>query len=273
MEHNKNIMNESSLSLQFLRRKIAKIEHRRSEIRSAPVSTGHAGIDRALGGGLVRGRLHELFAGEADDAASVTGFSVMLARRLGGEVVWLREERAESQGGAVFAPGLVESGIDPARLLLGVLPDPLAVLRAAGDVVRCPAVSVAVIELWRNQNLMNLTASRRLALAAEQSGVTVLLLRIAAEVWPSAAQTRWSVRSAASLPLEANAPGHPALEVELLRQRGGPAGGVWQLEWNREQAIFRDRNEGRPALSGAMVSFAAGRPADADGIISLCRTG
>lgn len=267
-------MSESHSILRQLRRRLAAIEGQ-TPLPADLAATGHAGIDRALGGGLARGRLHELFALEQEDAASATGFAAMLAQRLGGSVVWLREERADHQGGGVFAAGLVETGLDPARLILGVLPDPLAVLKAASEAVRCPEVGVAVIELWRHTRLLDLTASRRLALAAEDSGVTVLLVRVAAEPVPSAAQTRWAVRSAPSLPLAANAPGHPALHIELLRQRGRPAGGLWQLEWNRDEAVFRDRDSDRsqPALSGAVVSLPVGRPAHPDDVVPLRRAG
>lgn len=198
----------------------------------------------------------------------------MLARQLGGGIVWLREEQVERQGGALYAPGLAEIGIDPARLILGVLPDPLAVLRAAADVARCPEAGVAVIELWRKPRMLDLTASRRLVLSLESSGMTALMLRIAADPAPSAAYTRWLVRAAPARPLEANAPGPPALEVELLRQRGGTAGGTWQLEWDREQAIFRNRNEGATALSGAVVPLPVRRPAGSgDGAVRLRRSG
>src|SRR3546814_8123632 len=77
-----------------------------------------------------------------------------------------------------------------------------------------------------------------------------------AEPMPSAADTRWQVRAAPSQALEANAPGHAALEIELLRRRAGPAGMRWRVEWNRDECIFRE-----PALSGAVVSLPFGRPA------------
>ena len=71
---------------------------------------------------------------------------------------------------------------------------------------------------------LDLTASRRLALAAEQSGVTLFLLRLEAQPVPSAADTRWTVGAAPSRSLEADAPGPPMFEIELLRRRAGPAG-------------------------------------------------
>lgn len=269
-----------SESLESLKTRIAGIERARSVETAAVAGTGHLGIDGALGGGLARGRVHEVFAAQADDAGCAAGFVAGLAMRLGvgsgGTLVWLREIQAEKQGGRLHAPGLVEMGLDPARVIIGVLPDPQAVLRAAADVVRCPEVGVAVVELWREPRLLDLTASRRLALAAETSGVTVIALRIAAAPSPSAAQTRWQVSAAASAPMEANAPGYPAWRVELLRQRGRPSGGDWRVEWNREQACFADADgvaDFGPdaggfatiaaAPSGAVLPFSAGRPADA----------
>lgn len=231
---------------------------------------GHAGIDTALGGGLMRARLHEIFAFEADDAGCATGFVAALALRLGGTLVWLREGEAEKRGGQLHAPGLVEIGLAPEQVILGTLPDALAVLRAAADVTRCGDVGVAVVELWRDPRAFDLTASRRLALAAEASGVTVIALRIAATPSPSAAQTRWQVAAAPSLPMEANAPGYPAWRLELLRQRGRPAGGAWRVEWNREQACLAEAlpvggagTGGAAALSGAVLPLSAGRPARA----------
>src|SRR3546814_10246605 len=62
-------------------------------------------------------------------------------------------------------------------------------LRAAAEIVRCDEVGVAVIELWRQPRPLDLTASRRLAVAAEASGVTALMLRIDAAPTPSAARS------------------------------------------------------------------------------------
>ncbi|WP_408015289.1 ImuA family protein [Sandaracinobacteroides hominis] len=226
--------------------------------RSAGAGFGHAGID-AASGALERGQLHELFPASADDPAGAAGFAAMLCRRLGGTCVWLREAKAERQL-QLFGPGLSGIGLDPENLLLGVLPDADAVLRAGADVLRCPDVGVAVIELWRNPRNLGLTATRRFQLAAEASGVTALLLRMEAEPSASAAATRWSVRSIASRALEGNAPGRPAFELELLKHRGGGRGS-WRLEWDRDSASFRDlqHTHDHAALPGAVVSVPADR--------------
>ncbi len=255
-----NATNQTDI-IPALRRLIAADESQRPANVSTLVPFGHAGIDSTLQGGLGRGKLHEIFAGDNDDASSAAGLVSMLALRVaagGGTIMWLRQEETEKRGGKLYAPGLVDLGLDPARLLLGLMPDPVTLLRVAAEVVCCPEVAVAVIELWRMPRQLDLTASRRLALAAERSGATALMLRIEAEPTPSAAQTRWSVRSAAAAPLEANAPGWPALEVHLLRQRGGPSGLRWQVEWDREKGIFR-----QAALSGPMVPNAVGGSSEA----------
>lgn len=190
-----------------------------------------------------RGRLHEIFALEAADASGAAGFVAMMLHRAGRDAspaVWLRQEQAQAAGGALYLPGLVELGAVRSDLVIGILPDPLAVLKAAADVARCAEVGVVVIELLNDPRALDLTATRRLAMAAEGSGVTALLLRVAGTPVPSAAATRWAVRSVPSVRLEANAPGHAALDVELLRRRGGRAGGRWIMEWNRDEGSFRE---------------------------------
>jgi protein ImuA len=116
------------------------------------------------------------------------------------------------------------------------------VLRAGAEAARCAALSAVLIEPWGEPRPFDLTASRRLALAAEASGVPVLLLRVAAAEAPSAARTRWQVRALASRALEANAPGAPAFALRLLRQRGGAAEREWRVEWDRDRHCFAERS-------------------------------
>lgn len=216
---------------------------------------GEATIDRALGGGLAIGKLHELFAQDGSGDASALGFAAMLALCMtrGEPILWLREEAAQRRI-PLHGPGLVDLGLDPGRLVIGVLPDAKAMLRAAADALRCAALGSVIIELGGNPALLDLTASRRLALAAEESGVTPLLLRLrGARPLPSAAQTRWQVAPASSGRLDADAPGHPALRLSLLRQRGGAAGFDWEVEWDRDAVCFRPA-----ALPGARLPVSGG---------------
>ncbi|MGC6401331.1 ImuA family protein [Sphingomonas sp. FW199] len=255
-----------SESLRLVRRRIARIERRGPLVDARPADrspTGHPAIDRALGGGLMRGRLHEVLATSAD-AGSGSGFAALCAQLIGGEMLWLVEEPAWRMAGALCPSGLAAIGMDPARLIVGVLPDAAAVLRAAVDGLRCPALGAVAIELAGDPRALDLTASRRLALAAESHGVTAILLRLDGAASPNAAQTRWRVSAAPSVPLAANAPGHPAWDIELMRQRGRPDGGNWRVEWNREQGRLCDwRNGDAAALPGAVVPVPADRPAAA----------
>lgn len=232
---------------------------------------GHDGLDAALGGGLACGRLHEVIAATPADAASAAGFALMLVRRAaalrpGGPVFWVREAAAEAQAGRVHPPGLRELGLDPAALMLVVARNGAAALRAGEEIARCAGIGALVIEPGPSApRRADLTASRRLALAAGRAETVLLVLRPDGKEVPSAAWTRWRVASAPSAPLAANAPGHVRLDIELLRHRAGPAGRQWRVEWDREQACLKDA-----ALPGAVLPLPARRPsspvvADADG--------
>lgn len=219
---------------------------------------GIASLDAALGGGLARGRIHEVYAAEGDDLASAAGFAVGVATCMthpGKTVLWLRVQRSVRQGGVVQARGWTELGGAPGLGLMGLVPDTKALLRAGVDALRCAALGAVIVEGFGAMRELDLTASRRLALAAERSSVPLVLLRHDATPVPSAAQTRWQVTAAPSHALPGNAPGVPTFDVTLLRQRSGPCGLDWRLEWDRDRRIFREAT-----LSGAMVSPPAHRP-------------
>ncbi|HEU0066373.1 MAG TPA: hypothetical protein VFQ57_03940 [Sphingomonas sp.] len=219
--------------------------------------------------GLAKAQLHEI---HAEDAACAAGFAIALALAAGATpILWLRSEAAERQGGRLHATGLVEMGLAPDRLVLALVADDAALLRAAADGARCAGLGTLVVEAWGRCPGIDLTATRRLMLAAERSGVTVLMLRVGGQPVPSAAATRWGVAAVPSIPLDAGAPGLPAFDIELQRRRGGPSGRRWRVEWNRDACRFDtapdiplpdilapDIREDTPALSGAGLSLAGG---------------
>lgn len=252
-------MAESSLALARLRHRLAELEPRRARTPGSFAPLGHAVVDAVLGGGLAGGRLHEIFA-EEEDAASGAGAAALLGLIAGAgrPLLWLRTETAQKRAGRIHATGLGELGIDPAAMLLVLVPDEAALLHAAAEAARCAGLGALLIEGWGQMRRLDLTASRRLMLAAEASGVTVLLLRIAAAPAASVADTRWRVAAAPSEALEADAPGAPAFELELMRRRAGPPAGPWRLEWDRDRLCFR--NPGDAAQEGDGRSAVAVQP-------------
>jgi protein ImuA len=218
------------------------------------VPLGVPRLDGTLAGGLKCGALHEIFAVPSHEGAAA-GFAAGLAIRLGGPLLWIRQDYAGLEFGELAATGLFVLGLDPARVLLLRVPDATGALRAAADALTCAALGAVVIELAGAPKLLDLTAYRRLALGAGVSGVTVLLLRLAAAPGIGGAETRWLVRSVPSVACggEDGDWGRPAFGVELQRNRHGPAG-HWVVEWSCDDGVFR------PADRGVAVSTSADRP-------------
>ncbi len=204
---------------------------------------GSAEADACLKGGLTMQGLHEFYPADMKDATALNGFALLIAamrqRHHGCAIIWAREARAAREDGYPYGPGLAELGMDACVMTLLLLPDAKAILRATLDAARDAAVSAVIIELAGRQPLLDLTATRRLALAAAEKDTMVLLVRSRSGPTPSAAHTRWQVTAAPSRRLEANAPGPPAFALTLLRQRGGRDGIDIVLEWDRDTASFR----------------------------------
>ncbi|MDQ4420305.1 hypothetical protein OOT33_07640 [Sphingobium sp. DEHP117] len=213
--------------------------------------------------------VHEFYQAGEKDGPSLSGFALLLAamrqRQHGGALIWAREVKAARLGGYPYGPGIAELGIDTRLLTLLTLPDAKAVLKAAFDAARDAAVSAVVMELTGRQPLLDLTATRRFALAALEMDTMTLLVRGKAKPTPSAAHTRWHVAAAPSRALEAHAPGAPAFVLDLLRQRGGRDGLRLILEWDRDTAAFRigDHVARATPLSRPSSAMAAGGAGDA----------
>jgi protein ImuA len=225
---------------------------------TAPVArlkTGVSAVDAVLSGGLALARVHEFYATQSDDSAAVAGFVAALAIIGGQSIIWLRPKSAVRSGGVIQGTGWVELGGTPENILFVRVTDNQSLLRATHDALRCSGAGVVVAEIWGRASEIDLTVNRRLSLAAEQSGLPLLMIRIDAAPTPSAAETRWSVASAPSRALAAKAPGNPAFDIELLRQRGGAAGLNWRLEWDRDRRLFADT-----ATSGALLPLPLRRP-------------
>ena len=179
-------------------------------------------LDAALEGGLPRGCLQEVIP--ADEGAAAAGFAAFLLGRLargaesgGRGVLW-----ASLGEGDLHPPALAAFGLDPGAVILLSAPSPAELLWAMEEALRSAAVAGVVGEVDK----LDLTAGRRLQLAATAGGgVGLLLLRAdrpAAAV--SAAALRWRVSAAP------NRTGH----LELLRRRGGRPG-AWILRKEEDE--------------------------------------
>jgi len=232
-------------TLATLRGSIERIEAPAQAGAPGRVALGHADADATLQGGLALAAVHEVFA-EGRQSATATGFLAGLAGRAAARrpLVWVRQDFTEIESGALSMGGLAELGLDPRLLVTVRAADVEAALRTAADALACDALGGVVLEVWGEARQLDLVASRKLTLAAQASGVTGLLLRIAAEPSPSTAETRWIVRAAHSPPTSQLGPaaawgawGAPVFDAQLVRNRHGPVG-RWIMEWKCDECLF-----------------------------------
>jgi protein ImuA len=229
-----------------------------SGLAPARAPLGHAEADACLCGGLLPGAVHEVFAAMAGAGAAASGFALALALRALAKskwLLWVRQDFAGLELGEIHADGLHDFGADPSRVLLLRAPDANAVLRGGAEGLGCKGLGAVIVEPWGPAPMFNLTASRRLLLAAGRHGITVIVLRHGCAPAPSAAETRWLIRPAPLAPDDGNQ-GIPLFDAALLRNRHGSTG-RWMMEWDCNNGIFRT------AHSRASVSPFAGRSAEA----------
>ncbi len=210
--------------------------------------TGAAEIDAALPWGGLPCGLHEIAAAAGD--AARTGFVARLIGRrpIRGPILWCRPRRAALDAGDPYGPGIAGLGVAPDRLILVEAAKPADLLWAMEEGARTRGLAAVVAE----GVAPDLTASRRLQLAAEAGNGLVFLLQSGRQAAPSSSLTRWFVSSAPSQP-EAGGPGRPCWEIELWRCRGGGRPQNWMVEWDDA------------ALSLSVVSQMADRPLVATG--------
>ena len=239
-------MPSASPILHSLRQSIAKIGRDGTRVMSTQednrASLGHEKIDAALGGGLMRGALHEVCPCSPLDHAAATGFALALIACLADkrDWIWIRQGMAEREKGRPYGPGLKGFGLDPFKLLDVTTRDTQEALKAAEESLRCAALGAALCEPWGETKALDLTATRRLTLAAETSGVPLILLGDSHRELSTAARTKWSIAAVPSA--SAFGPGAPRFSVELVLNRQSQAQlreGIWMTEWCHGERVFK----------------------------------
>lgn len=209
-----------SSELADLRARIAALEHQ-GRPTSAVLPFGVSGIDAVLpGGGLQRGALHEVAGGGdgAVDGAAAALFAAGIVGRLAGPILWC-VTRPD-----LFAPALAQAGLPPDRVTYVEAGDETSLMACFEEGLRHGGIAGVVAEVAR----LSMTASRRLQLAAEDTGALGLAVRRwrrpaeAADFGqPTAAATRWRVTPLPSSPLPVPGVGRARWFVELIRCRAG----------------------------------------------------
>ena len=201
-----------------LRRQIERLGGAHGTRKSLPF--GVLALDRHLPGrGLTLGALHEVIehGPAAEFAGSATFFTAGIAARLKGPVLWCLTRRD------LFAPGLMKVGLHPDRVIYAETNRDADVLPLIEEGLHQKGLGAVIGEVSR----LGLTASRRLQVAAEASGVPALVIR---RWWtvaqrdltklPTAASTRWRVSPVPSEVVPAGGLRRGRWQVELVRCRG-----------------------------------------------------
>jgi len=170
--------------------------------------------------------IHEFLTIKPEHAAACKGFVAGILHSLmkqGGACLWISTSRT------LFPPALKIFGVEPHRIIFIDLQREKDILWAMEEALKCEGLAAVIAEVRE----INLTASRRLQLAVEKSGVTGLVLRNdARSLSTTACVARWRITAIESR-LEDGMPGvgFPRWNVELLKVRNGNPG-KWDIEWS-----------------------------------------
>lgn len=189
-------------------------------------------IDKVLPtSGIRLGALHEVASAglDTEHAAAAALFTAGILARLDGPILWVLRQTD------LFAPGLVGAGLQPSRVVF--VEAGKDVLPVMEEGLRHPGLAAVVAE---HTGRLSLVASRRLQLAAEQTGILAILIRRSpgfgdpALNEPTAAATSWRIAALPSPPALPHAPDTPGLgrarwRLDLIRCRGGEPGS-WIVE-------------------------------------------
>jgi len=239
----------TSPTLDQLRREVAAIDPSRVSFspgfspwgaEEGSLRFGVPALDDALQGGLARGALHELAPASELQLGSAFGFGLAIAALAaadGRQVLCIQTDYAAHEAGTLYGLGLDCLGLSMERLLILHVAHPRDALWGFEEALKCPALAAVLAELPEAGTAADLTATRRLALAAQAGGGLGLLLRHRPYPLPSAALTRWQVAAALSAPDRFGGLGGLSFDLSLQRNRRGRCG-RWITGWNHDERTF-----------------------------------
>jgi len=224
----------------------AKAEAKRPAAAGSAITLGLEAIDKRLpGGGLASAGVHEIAAAAPADMAAASGFAAaLMARRLAHlpdedtrPLLWGRHGASAREYGRLYGHGLTAFGLASERLLTVTLNHPRAILWTIEEALKSTALAGIIADM--KMGALDLTASRRLMLAAHEAGTPLFLVFERPLEGATAALTRWRIAPHASGPprFDTDAPGLAAWTLTLERSRAGLPG-QWTVEWHHETHRF-----------------------------------
>lgn len=187
--------------------------------------------------GLLAHGLHEVIGEGPGGAWAAIGFAFAAAALACGlrrkPLLVLGQSGEVQERGLLHGAGLGAVGLDPAQVFTVSLRTEKEKLWACEEAVSCPALGAVLMLPGRRERLYGFTASRRLKLRQEASGVPAFILRPEPGE-TTAALARWHVAHRPSRAEEAPGaplplPGAPRFAVRLERHAGLPPQ-EWEIE-------------------------------------------
>jgi protein ImuA len=257
---------DASATLCRLRQAVMKIEGQETDldVGARVLAFGVRPIDGVLQGGLASANLHEIAPTAPRDFGAAAGFALALAARAadgGRDTLWIQTDFAAATAGNLYGLGCDLFGLPARQLLLLKVSSPREVLWAMEEALKCRALASVIAEFPDDGPVADLTAMRRLRLAARESGGFGFLFRQRPSPLTSAAETRWEIAAAPSRPDPFGGLGRTCFILSLTKNRRGPAD-RWPVEWVHHERVFS-------ALSLGVAQAAFDRPDRA----SLVRAG
>ncbi len=204
-----------------LRERLGRLEETQRRF-SRTISVADA-VDRLMPyGGLPAGCIHEV---KGASLAGALAFSSILSARIAGEqgkIVYIAPDRS------LHPLGLLPYGLRLDQFLLVSVRRSQDLAWAVMEALRCSQVSSVMAVLGG----ADLTASRRLQLAAESSGATGFLVGHATSAPIASPITRWKISPGVGKPGQRF--DEPAWTLDLLYCRGGRPGS-WTIAWRNQR--------------------------------------